>query len=191
MVDLSHARRGELFVAHLMLPHSPYIYDADCRLLPLDQWRERRTVMTAETRTELYARYARQLSCTTRLVRQMLDAIPEEVRSDSIVIVQGDHGSRLALANPPLPEGKEMTAEDYRDTQLALFAVRSPWLEAGDDDRFSPITCIFKSLVDGAFRSFPGLDACSQAPRVFVAATGNRIVRKPLPVLAGRLPFPR
>ena len=36
--DVARSQRGELFFAHLLLPHHPYIYDAECHVRPPGEW---------------------------------------------------------------------------------------------------------------------------------------------------------
>jgi len=185
--DLSKARRGDFFVAHLAIPHEPYVVDAECQALPRESWMKAgfaRLPMTEDGRTARYPGYARQVRCTMRLVREMIDAIPPDLLRDAIFIVQGDHGSRLSLVAPQAGNAATMSIADYRDNYSTLFAIRSPGLEAGYDTRPVPITCLFKTLVASHFQSADGLAAC-QSPRVvFMRSDRSTTVSQPLPNFA-------
>jgi hypothetical protein len=167
--DLSGATRGELYFAHFMLPHWPFVYDEDCKLVPFDGWkRDGRPLASPPERRDAYIHYGRQLRCTSRMIRQLMESIPSNLRADAIVIVQGDHGSRLSLSHAKLPNSRGLETDNERDTYSTLFAVRAPGLSAVSDHAFVPITCLLRSLVDGEFRSMPGLENCVPAPVVFV-----------------------
>jgi hypothetical protein len=185
--DLSKARRGDLFVAHLVVPHEPYVLDADCQALPRERWLKggfARLPMTEEGRAARYAGYDRQVRCTMRLVREMIEAIPEGLLRDATVIVQGDHGSRLSTAAPQATNAATMSIADYRDSYSTLFAVRSPGLEAGYDTRLVPITCLFKTLVASRFRSAEEVAACSSPRVVFMQSDRSTTVPRRLPNFA-------
>ena len=57
----------------------------------------------AEWRRLRYSRYLEQVSCTHKLLSRMFDALVEaDVFDESILLVHGDHGSRITTA-PPEP----------------------------------------------------------------------------------------
>jgi hypothetical protein len=179
MRDLSGATRGELYLAHLLFPHSPRVYGDDCGLMPFERWSESAPT-PLDTRTMSYGRYGRQVRCAVRLLHEIVDSIPPSVRSDAILIVHGDHGSRIRLVNTPKLIAEEMSADDYRSVYSTLFAVRSPAIAAGSDHRFVPITCLLRSLVADAFAGTPDLDGCVAEPAVFVPGRDGVTQRRPL-----------
>ena len=68
--DLSRAQRGDFLMAHLMMPHYPYVYNANCELRQPQEWLERvdgdappGVVNTVDSRATRYARYFEQASC--------------------------------------------------------------------------------------------------------------------------------
>ena len=167
--DLRGARRGQAVVSHLLLPHFPYVYDAECRTLPPSAWLERNDDRwfparnTPEGRAVRYSMYTEQLACTQRWIGRLLRAIPDQVRRDAIVVLHGDHGSRITLnVQPPAPP-RESDAVDVYST---LFAVRSPGISPGQDARQSAITCLLAELVAGDFKTAPSSGACDGEPFV-------------------------
>ena len=188
--DLSKASGGELFFVHLLLPHSPYSYDADCRLRPLQDWRIAQdpealpdTANSAAGRALRYAGYGGQVRCVLKLVQDVIDAVPAPLQRDSIVIVQGDHGSRIGLLSPP--QAADAPNFNYWDWYSALFAVRSPSLAAGYESRAVPLPCLLRLLADSNFGSVNGLAACATAPGVFIPTSGEP-VRQDAATLRGR-----
>jgi hypothetical protein len=174
--DLATAQRGDFIMAHVMMPHYPYIYTGNCELRAPREWLERMdrdappgVVNTPDSRATRYARYFEQATCVQKKLDGLMNAIPPALRQDAIVIIHGDHGSRIPLVEPELPGGStSLSASDYADSYSTLFAVRSPHIMAGYDRRLAPITCLLRTLVESEFRSFSALDACAATPTVFV-----------------------
>lgn len=185
--DLSAAQRGDFVMAHLMMPHYPYVYDAKCEVRAPAQWLERMdrdappgAINTPDSRAERYARYFEQATCVRKKLDLLMAAIPASLRGDAIVIVHGDHGSRIALVEPGLPGEARMSVSDYADSYSTLFAVRSPHLGAGYDARLAPITCLMRTLMESEFRSVSALEQCAQTPTVFTSSDGG-VIATPLP----------
>jgi hypothetical protein len=174
--DLSRARRGELVFAHLLMPHYPYVFGAGCEPRPPREWLERSDAVdpripggitnSPDSRAARYARYLDQILCTQRKIDQLLSAVPALVRRDAIVIIQGDHGSRISLVEPDTSARGSLVTSDYADYFSTLFAVRAPALEPGYDTRVTPITCLLRSLAHSDFRSIGEIEACSTSPVV-------------------------
>ena len=188
--DLSHARRGEVVFAHLLMPHYPYVYGADCRPRPPSQWLMRSDASDAgmpggitnspDGRAARYPRYLDQIRCAQRKISQLLDALPTPLQHDAIVIIQGDHGSRISLVEPITTAATSPVPSDYADQFSTLFAVRTPDVEAGYDTRVAPITCLLRSLAHSDFRSVEQIDGCSMS-RVVHFWNGEAPEPRPLP----------
>jgi hypothetical protein len=184
---LASATRGQLYFAHFMLPHWPHVYDADCALLPVDRWEGLGGRPESQAaRLAAYAGYGRQLRCTTRMIGEIVDAIPSSLRNDAIVIVHGDHGSRLALADDQSSSVGVPTTDNDRDSYSTLFAVRAPDIAAGPDRHFVPITCLLGRLVDAGFRSAEDLDHCAAPPVVFVTGRPGQAFKRVLAPFAAK-----
>jgi hypothetical protein len=174
--DLRSARRGQAIVSHLLLPHFPYVYDAECRTLPPSAWLERNDDRwfparnTPEGRAVRYLLYIDQLACTQRWVGRLLRAIPDHIRRDAIVVLHGDHGSRITLnPQPPAPP----RASDAVDVHSTLFAVRGPGVSPGEDKRQSAIPCLLAEFVGHDFKAAPSPEACDGGPMVQTRVEGR------------------
>jgi hypothetical protein len=189
--DLANAQRGTFVFAHILMPHYPYIFDGECRQRPPRDWLERTDAdradvprgitNVAEGRAERYALYFAQVECTKRKIDELLDSIPAPLRRDAILIVQGDHGSRITMVDPTTVANTDLSVSDYADAFSTMFAVRAPSIEAGSDDRMAPITCLLRTLVESHFQSVAGVEACS-SPRIVYFSTGGKApVSRPLP----------
>lgn len=90
---LASLRPGEAVIAHILFPHYPYAAMPGCSLLPPGRWLER---VHGGTIPERARAYAAQLDCTTQRVARTIAAIERsEARDNYILVIHGDHGSRL------------------------------------------------------------------------------------------------
>lgn len=189
--DLSKAQPGTFLYAHVLMPHYPYVYDADCRQRPMSEWLGRsdwtrgnvpRGLMNVpEGRADRYAMYFQQIICTRRKIDELINAIPPSLRQNATIILQGDHGSRISIMDPMIHvPASRLALSDYADHFSTLFAVRSASLDAGYDLRVTPITCLLRTLVESGFRSTDRLDSCTTTRKVYFH--GNSIPEPhPLP----------
>ena len=186
--DLRSASPGEYYFAHLYLPHFPYVYDGECRLRRPDTWLSRwsqegldrdrwgaagstgASKNTPPTRRVRYQRYFEQTHCLYR----KLDALFETMRrseqfADAVIIVQGDHGSRIPLDDPDSGRTQPLGDGDKVDSFSTLFAVKAPNVAPGYDLRLISIQPLFNHLVESGFRSVPD--------STFVAPAAARVTR--------------
>ena len=174
LVAVEHAREAILgrprgnraFFVHVLLPHRPIDVDAECRILgdraarathativnPSDsQWRE------------TLAYEGDQIRCAHRALDELLAAVDSTVgRDHSIIIVQGDHGSRLN--RNPLPS-RLLATLDRRalNSQFStVLAIRRPEVPGAvysepvpvQDFLWKLIGNDFKGSVNGPWRHF-------------------------------------
>jgi hypothetical protein len=194
--DLAEAQPGTFLFAHVLIPHYPYVYDADCVQRPATEWMARSDPSRAnvaggianvpEGRAKRYAAYFQQVGCALKQVSRLMDAIPPSLRRDAIVIVQGDHGSRITLVDPTTIAPVKQATSDYADAFSTMFAVRSASIGAGYDLQRASITCLLRALAESDFRSTEGIDACSTPNTVFFQTGGKPPVRRPLPDFGDR-----
>ena len=62
---------------------------------------------------------------------------------DALVVVHGDHGSRISLVRPVPEVGDRISPQDYLDSFSTLFAIRSPDLTAEYHGGVQAIQSIF------------------------------------------------
>jgi hypothetical protein len=134
--------RGNAYFAHLVFPHYPYVFDRRCALRSRTaEWLTNRIASTdvlvyntADSRAERYERYFEQIRCALTKLDELLDDLDNRgLLKDAIVIVNGDHGSRIPIH---LPSGATLTSgvlteQDYRDTFSTLYAIKAPGVVPG------------------------------------------------------------
>lgn len=188
--ELEHAGPGRAFLAHLLLPHYPYALRADGSVRSLDEpWlnadvealRPRRN--DTASRAERYPQYLEQLEATRERIRGLLLRLSaRDWWHDAIVVVHGDHGSRLDRGPARVPEVAAMPAQDFLDAFSILFAVKSPVLEPGYDRRPLPLEHLLgRILRDGAD---PGDEDLEAAPQVWIVDGDREMIPRPLPFFA-------
>jgi hypothetical protein len=157
--DVVEAEPGSLFFVHLMLPHSPYAYFADCRARDdpwtwLDETIERtpgkgeRVRNTPSTRALRYPQYLEQVSCTQEKLRELFNDLEESgVIAGMDILVHSEHGSRISLGLPDASAfGDALTDQDYVDLFSTFFAYRGRGT-AAYDRRLLPIGPLFEAII--------------------------------------------
>jgi len=125
--ELEQARPGQAYVAHLLLPHYPYVTRRDCSLKPLAEWRYRRFGADIRRRE---AAYFDQVGCAASLVARAEEALRRSpAAANYVIIVHGDHGSRITKHDPAA--GARASTSDMVAAYSTHFAVRAPGVEPG------------------------------------------------------------
>lgn len=140
--DLRSASGGDAYFAHLLIPHYAYVFDASCRLRQeIEDWLYNMPIWPEEvqdwlpgelmkylrsTRAERYYRYFEQIRCQQTLLDRLVEAMMQAgVWADAIVIVHGDHGSRIMRRSLEAENAAAFKPEDLGDDYSTLFAIRS------------------------------------------------------------------
>jgi hypothetical protein len=137
--DLRRATPGQAYFAHLLIPHYPYVLDEGCRVRDsIDDWlynviaHDVPVPNTAASRAERYRRYFAQIRCQQSLLARLFDAMKEaRVWREALIVVHGDHGSRITRHMPLAENAAQLTPQDFSDAFSTLFAVRKAGAEAG------------------------------------------------------------
>lgn len=153
--DLRRARAGNVYFAHILFPHYPYVADSDCTVLPPSRWEYRRSVTPLAGRE---AAYHRQLRCTLRKLDAALAAFDASPAGrGGIVVVHGDHGSRITRIDPRPDTVGAFADRDLIAGYSTLFAVRAPSIVAGVEGRAVAAPELLGALARNGFRSLDGV----------------------------------
>lgn len=122
-----------LIVAHVILPHPPFLRDAECNYVT-SSVRRAFTTPSEELIANRRDYYTEQMTCTNEKVLATLGEILAE-RPDTIVMITGDHGSgSTQLANA---DSSEWSDEGIAERMSILSAYRVPGCE---NNLYSTIT---------------------------------------------------
>ena len=157
---------GTVFFAHVLLPHRPTDVDAECRAHADHSQRVgyedgvRLTDSAFRAHLELYAAQTR---CAHRAIAEVLAAVDSTAgRNGSIVIIHGDHGSRMSQHEPANETLASYDARRLNATFSTLLAVRRPGVPAAvhwtpvptQDFLWQLIRSEFKGRSSGTWRHF-------------------------------------
>ena len=104
-----------------------------------------------------------------------------------MVIIHGDHGSRISLW-PPVPGVKDkLAATDYMDGFSTLFAVKGPGIVEGYHRQLLPIDHLFRRLIrEGLPPDDPELE---NNPWVYLMDLDKLMIKQPMPPFAHGRPL--
>ena len=163
MAIASRPQGGTAWFLHVQFPHRPYQTDEDCRIQTSPS-RYLDYGLPAQPGDSLWRAalgvYADQVRCAHRALAGVIDAIDSTVGRDrSIVIVHGDHGSRL---HPQDRHDMKVPLEAYSRTELnahfaTLLAIRRPRFPATLHREPAPIQDVIWELARHGFSgALPG-----------------------------------
>ena len=149
--DLEKARPGQAYIAHLLLPHYPYAARADCTLKPRSEWRHRRHFGTLRQRQDAYFE---QVLCAAKVVSDATAAIERSPAGRNyIVIVHGDHGSRITRRDPN--SASAPAAPDLIASYSTLFAIKAANVPPGYVAEPAAIDRLLATFARSAFSAAP------------------------------------
>jgi hypothetical protein len=149
--DLTHLQPGQFYFAHILLPHKPYALRSDCSVAPVVQWRQG---LRGQPLIERQDAYAEQMLCATRELARVLNSIDRSpAAGQTVVIVQGDHGSRISDFEPKTDNIGKFGDDTLIAWYSTLFAVRGPGIAAGYDPRHFSRVDLLEELAGSGFRS--------------------------------------
>ena len=155
--SLSKAEPGNVYFAHVLLPHYPYALDRICRLR---NWRDWEKPFTGRKLSKRQHAYYEQVRCTTRKVETLLRALDRSpAGKNNIVIIHGDHGSQITEIEPTEANIGKFSDRDLIATYSTLFAVRPPRSQAGYSSKRLPISLLLKDFAASGFSSPPSTAA--------------------------------
>ncbi|MDX1459537.1 MAG: hypothetical protein R3348_00585 [Xanthomonadales bacterium] len=144
--DAATSPYGVLYFAHVLFPHSPWVYDEGCRAdyssppeLRFSRYGDEQVVSPArrEART---SRFIAQARCTLLELQKLFEALERSgVFEQAHVIVHGDHGSQVTEYPIRTPFREQLNQDDLRHAFSALFAYRPPGGAPGLDHRVLPL----------------------------------------------------
>jgi hypothetical protein len=177
LIDL---RPGELRFAHLLLPHSPYLLNANCAVKPESEWLNEHGPGSEAARERAYAD---QVRCLQNRIARMLDVLDRtETGREAIVVIHGDHGSRIAPGQP-FVGGPDLSKRQTLMTYSAFFAIRVPGEAAGEIPGTYALDELMADFRNRAFASAPRPKGTP--PQVLLKdSDGNSRERRPLPSFA-------
>ena len=116
-------REGEVKFAHILLPHDPYMLAADCTVKPESEWLDEHGPGAVASREIGYADQVRCLQQRLDRLIETLDLTP--AGREAIVLIHGDHGSRIAPTQPFI-DGPQLSRRELLMSYSTFYAIRVP-----------------------------------------------------------------
>jgi len=154
--DVANSKGGELFFAHFLTPHSPYILNKNCEtkfvrweapyllvgeLLNNKDWQK--------TRKRFYEEYYEQVSCVYKKLTQFMENIERlDHFKNATIVLNGDHGARISAGHVL----EILSKRDVIDNYSAHFSIRSPGVKPGYDLRSVSIQRLFAELFNDQYK---------------------------------------
>jgi hypothetical protein len=174
--------RGTHLFAHFMVPHSPYLLTETCIVSGRFEAGYYLTRYSASERggrrQQYYDAYLAQLRCVQRKLDELMLALAGAPQfADALIVIHGDHGSRISSGNIL----EDLSEQDFIDNYATFFALRAPTVTPGIDCEFLSLPQVFRRQV--ASPSAPPAAASAPLPIVIESrGAGNRKVEAPMPV---------
>ncbi|MEE2998246.1 MAG: hypothetical protein VX700_13985 [Pseudomonadota bacterium] len=185
--DLARDINGQVYFAHLLIPHRPFMFDAKCGLV-LDHPYDDMERNSSSWITEYTKAYYEQVACTAHRLQGLFDALNKsEDGKKATVIVHGDHGSRIGPRDAKLENWPYFDAEQFRAYYSTLFAVRAPGIEAGYSDTLFSIGRLFDAVKRHKGET---LDLVQDNPHFVIVPSKDGLRMEKKPVIDFRLGKP-
>lgn len=186
MNQVASAERGTLIFAHFLAPHTPFVWDEECRFtsrVPAHYYTSK-TPRDAQTwqafRITHQDLYQRQTLCLHKQLDALFAMLENDRRfGDALIIIHGDHGSRISRSQYV----EYMSEDDLIANHATLFAVRNEGVRPGYDLEFISLQALFSRYLS------PMPPRESRDTVVVESAETNRRREVPMPDFASRQPL--
>jgi hypothetical protein len=133
---ISTGAPGRLFFFHAGIPHEPYVFSRDCQIRrSVRQWTDRSGLKKTESDSDRETRnslYLEQLACVQKLLSGFFSELKEQgIFDKAIIIVHGDHGSRIMSTAPYFSNREYLENRDLVAAYSTFFAAKTPAHAAG------------------------------------------------------------
>lgn len=133
LADDLQIRPGDAFFAHVLIPHSPFVFSEDCSIdYEGESWTRWAYVLGTyagdlESLRIRYEKYIAQSRCAMTLLGRLFDKMKSAgLYNQATIIVHGDHGSSVQAHPPSVRNLNRLTKHDLLASFSTLFAVKWP-----------------------------------------------------------------
>jgi hypothetical protein len=154
--DLSGGATPIFALAHLSLPHEPFLYRADCSHRDL-YWPVGAGILGDR---EADRGYLDQIQCANHKLAALIDSILARSRRPPVILLQGDHGHGRIGRLPSSPYG--VNAQQLRERMSAFAAYLLPGVpSAAVSDSITPVNALRLVLREYLGADLPPLEDAS------------------------------
>jgi len=124
---------GDAFFAHVLIPHSPFVFTEDCSIDYQSESNTRwayvlgNSADDADSLNKRYEKYIAQSRCAIKLLGQLFETlISNQLFDNATIVIHGDHGSSVYTHSPNIANLNRLTQNDMLAAFSTLFAVKWP-----------------------------------------------------------------
>ena len=158
---------GNALFAHLLIPHAPYLTNVDCSIkTSIDEWKYeslmfrhdalygQKDANTVGSRKEHYQQYFKQVECLYTRLEDLFERMQASgIWENSLIIIHGDHGSRIVRTYPDIQNEMQLSEADMLDGFSTLFALKRPDEKGLYDQKVYPLEYLLQVKVLNHFSS--------------------------------------
>jgi len=112
IAEISHQNSPKFILAHILLPHPPYVFNENCnRIYELQADIEKKDTLPY---------YLNQLTCTNQKLETLINVITSNSETQPIIILQADEGS-YPIVNP-VNQTYEMSGNETLREKFGIFS---------------------------------------------------------------------
>ncbi|MCP4330700.1 MAG: DUF229 domain-containing protein [Alphaproteobacteria bacterium] len=183
--NLLNLQAGDAIFAHLMLPHYPYVFRRDCSARPVHEWMARfpgdrpyPESNSNQGRIIRYEAYLEQMECLHSMLGTLFDEMRERnIFDKSVIIIHGDHGSRINLIEPTASHIRALSPQDFVDGFSTILAIKAPNISPEYDLTRISIQAAFAHLWNHELATpMPGPKSDAGEPAVHILDLQSRAV---------------
>jgi len=186
---------GNALFAHLLLPHNPFVVNSDCTMkTSIHEWKygnlldtphypyREGVINTDDSRITHYQAYLKQVQCIYVKLDELFKKMKTEgIYENSVIVIHGDHGSRIVQTGPTIEHEHELSRQDIIAGYSTIFAVKIPNQGGYYDPKPYPLEYLLQAKVVNALfnikRPVP-----LPAPSVFLGSSESPLQEfKPIP----------
>jgi hypothetical protein len=131
----------------------------------MSEWKRRKDLIPMIDRTDAYDE---QALCAARKIEGLLAALKKSPVADNFVmIIHGDHGSRITMLDPIYERREEVREPDLIAGFSTLFVVRVPGGRGAYSNSIVNVDALLQALTQDQFRQAPRALTNSQ-PYIFI-----------------------
>ncbi len=179
-----NAPAGTMILAHILVPHAPYILDDECNVegesdfpykLGLKYNYQDREKISSEY-TSQYERYFKQVDCVFGRLDQLFSRLKRTNKlKDMTVVLHGDHGSRIANEFEFV---EHMNERDIIDSYASFMAIKDTMFSSSQDERFISIQDAFSEFIGLKFNETTMVDLSNY---ILTKDHSNKYIQKKMP----------
>lgn len=165
------AQPGDAYFLHVLLPHYPYVVDSACQPLPISKWVIHRFSgnpfegNSMDTRDLRYRRYWLQVQCANKLIGDLMVKLKAlGLDENSVIIIHGDHGTRITRIEPFFSEQERLELRDYRDSFSTFLAVKLPGVPGQIHPESITMAELLSGLTASNLKTLPDVDKLNESP---------------------------